>query len=217
LSWLREEGVAGELEVTHPGPVAFVALDGVLLGYVGLLDPPRPEAAEALAQLRALGLKRVVLLTGDRAPIARAVAEGLGLDDVVAEVLPEQKLEAIRAEQAAGRRVLMVGDGVNDTLALSQAEVGVAFGARVSEITLGGSDVAVLGSDLRLLPRMVELAALTRRTIDQNVAIGLLFSVGMLGLASGGWIGPLPGALLHNLGAVLVVANGARLLRRASR
>ena len=137
----------------------------------------------------------------------------LGVDEVVAEVLPEGKLDVVRAEQSRGRTVMMVGDGVNDALALSGADVGVAIGARVNEVALGGADVALMTEDLSRLPEMVQLAARTRGTITGNAALGLAFSVVMVGLASAGVIPPLWGAALHNLGAVLVVGNSARILR----
>ena len=113
-----------------------------------LRDQPRSEAREALAAMRALGIDRLVLLTGDRAAVAREVGDALGMDEVVAEVLPAQKLEVVRAEQAAGRTVMMVGDGVNDAPALGGADVGVAIGAELNEVALGGADVALLGTDL---------------------------------------------------------------------
>ncbi len=211
-TWLAEHGIEAP-STTHPGPGAWLARDSEPLGYIGLRDQPRPEARQALARLAALGITRTVLLTGDRRPVAEAMAAELGLDEVVAEVLPQEKLEVVRAEQAAGRTVMMVGDGVNDALALAGADVGVAIGARLSEVALGGADVALLKPDLEALPATIELAERTRRTIGENVVIGLGFSVGMLALAAGGLISPLAGALLHNLGAVGVVLNSTRLLR----
>ncbi|MFT4625893.1 MAG: Cd2+/Zn2+-exporting ATPase [Myxococcota bacterium] len=212
-SWLESEGLTCP-STEHPGPGTWIARDDVVIGYIGLRDRPRLEARQALARLTALGVTRHVLLTGDRRAVAEAVAAELGIANVVAEVLPEQKLEVVRAEQAAGRTVMMVGDGVNDALALAGADVGVAIGARLSEVALGGADVALLTPDLEALPAVVELAARTRRTIAENVAIGLGFSAGMLGLAAAGIISPLAGALLHNLGAMGVVVNSTRLLRK---
>ena len=161
---------------TDDAAEVWVALGGRFLGRIVLRDQPRAEARAALEEMRALGIDRLVLLTGDRAGIAREVGDALGMDEVVAEVLPAQKLEVVRAEQAAGRTVMMVGDGVNDALALAGADVGVAIGAEVNEVALGGADVALLGADLGRLPRLVRLADTTRRVIGQNVWLAFGFA-----------------------------------------
>ncbi|MEO0600710.1 MAG: cation-translocating P-type ATPase, partial [Myxococcota bacterium] len=210
LEWLHDTGVVGVLPAEGSG--AWVARDDTLLARIDLHDEPRPEGPEVVSAMRALGLDRAILLTGDRREIAEEVGAELGVDEVVAEVLPEGKLELVRREQAAGRVVLMVGDGVNDALALSGADVGVAIGARMNEVALGGADVALMTEDLRRLPEMVSLADRTRHTTTVNAVAGIGFSVVMVGLAGLGIIPPLWGAVLHNLGAVFVVANSARLL-----
>ena len=142
------------------------------------------------------------------------MAEQLGFDDYEAEVLPERKAELVAEEQAAGRRVMMVGDGINDALALRSADVGVAVGAVINEVALGGADIALMGNNLARLPEMVELANRTRHTIKMNVLVGGGFSILMLTVAALGWINPMLGALLHNGGAIFVVANSARLLAK---
>ncbi|MEM9458147.1 MAG: cation-translocating P-type ATPase [Myxococcota bacterium] len=210
-SWLAEFGIDVPKRRTSGG--AWIARDQQVLGFVSLFDHARDEAKGAIEAMRGLGFDRIVLLTGDRRDVAERIGEQLGMDEVVAEVLPSGKLEIVRREQEAGHRVLMVGDGVNDALALCGAEVGVAIGARVNEVALGGADVALLTDDLGRLPLLVDLADRTRRIILGNVVIGLGFSVGMLALATAGWINPLMGALLHNGGAIFVVLNSSRLLR----
>lgn len=210
--WLEGEGVEGPGEPPVSGPGVWIARGTRALGFLSLSDRPRLEAAEAIERTRALGIDRVVLLTGDREEVAVEVAGELGMDAYVAEVLPEQKLEVVREEQALGRRVMMVGDGINDALALSGADVGVAVGARVNEVALGGADVALLSEDLNRLPEMMRLAERTRAAVVQNALLGTLFSVGMVALASAGVISALVGAVLHNAGAVFVVANSSRLL-----
>lgn len=191
----------------------WVARAGRCLGRVVLRDRPRSEAREALASMRALGINRLVLLTGDRAAVAREVGELLGMDDVVAEVLPAQKLEVVRAEQSAGRAVMMVGDGVNDAPALGGADVGVAIGAELNEVALGGADVAILGTDLKRLPQLIRLADTTRAIIGQNVWLAFGLSIALIALAARGVLNPLSGALAQSVAVLAVVANSARILR----
>jgi Zn2+/Cd2+-exporting ATPase len=195
----------------------WVGYGGRYLGRLVLRDRPRAEAREALAAMRALGIGRLVLLTGDRAKVAREVGEALGMDEVVAEVLPAQKLDVVRAEQAAGRTVMMVGDGVNDAPALGGADVGVAIGAELNEVALGGADVALLGTDLGRLPLLIGLADITRRIIGQNVWLAFGLSVVLIALAARGVLDPLTGALAQSVAVLVVVANSARILRFATR
>ncbi|MEO1304761.1 MAG: cation-translocating P-type ATPase [Pseudomonadota bacterium] len=211
-SWLAEYGIEIPAEETETG--VWVASGDRAIGFISLFDQPRAEAADVIDSMRNLGFSRIVLLTGDKSEVAERVARELDLDDVIAEVLPAEKLELVRREQQAGRRVLMVGDGMNDALALSVAEIGIAIGADMNEVALGGADVALLSNDLRRLPETIRLADETRQVIFENVFIGLFFSVFMLGLASFGVINPLAGAVLHNAGAIFVVLNSSRLLEK---
>jgi len=211
-SWLTDSGLSVDDPATCTGIAVYVARDDQVLGWLELADTPRPEAAQTLQGLRALGAKRLVLLTGDREHVAAEVAEQLGFDAYEAEVLPERKAELVAEEQAAGRRVMMVGDGVNDALALHSADVGVAVGAVINEVALGGADIALMGNNLIRLPQMVDLANRTRSAINLNVFVGGGFSILMLAAAAGGLINPMVGALLHNGGAIFVVMNSARLL-----
>jgi Cd2+/Zn2+-exporting ATPase/Cu+-exporting ATPase len=204
----------------HDGPVVFLgkldespaASGGETLGCFLLADRVRPEARAALAELRGLGLQRSVLLTGDRRSVAERIGGDLAVDEVVAEVLPEEKLNVIRAERAAGHVVMMVGDGVNDALALARSDVGLALGAAASDVALRSADVAILADDLGRIPLAVRLARRTRTTIHVNVLLGAGASIIFVGLASAGMVAPLLGALLHNVGAALVLFNSARLL-----
>ncbi len=197
----------------HSGPVVWVAQDERVLGAMLLADRPRPEMPLALTQLRRLGVKRALLVTGDRREVAEAIAEELGVDGVEAECLPERKLEVVSELQRAGHKVLVVGDGVNDALALSHGDVGVALGAMGSDVALSSADVALMGNDLTRLGTMIELGRRARKTIYQNVAVAITASLVMLVLAGAGLIGPVVGAVIHNAGAFLVVANSARVLR----
>ena len=214
-SLLEDLGVDVGLEDEGGASQVWVAYGGLCLGYVVLRDQPRHEAREALAAMRALGIDRLVLLTGDRAAVARTVGEALAMDEVIAEVLPAQKLDVVRAEQSAGRVVMMVGDGVNDALALGGADVGVAIGAELNEVALGGADVALLGTDLGRLPRLIGLADTTRRIIGQNVWLAFGLSVILIALAARGVLDPLTGALAQSVAVFAVVANSARILRFA--
>jgi Zn2+/Cd2+-exporting ATPase len=191
----------------------WVAHGGRCLGRLVLRDQPRTEALDALAAMRSLGINRLILLTGDRAAVAREVGHVLGVDAVIAEVLPAQKLEVVREEQAAGRTVMMVGDGVNDAPALGGADVGVAVGAELNEVALGGADVALLGADLGRLPKLIGLADITRRVIGQNVWLAFGLSVVLIGLAAAGVLDPLTGALAQSGAVLAVVANSARILQ----
>jgi P-type E1-E2 ATPase len=135
------------------------------------------------------------------------------MDEVIADVLPAQKLEVVRAEQAAGRTVMMVGDGVNDALALGGADVGVAIGAEINEVALGGADVALLGAELGRLPRLIRLADETRRVIGQNVWLAFGFATVLIALAAAGVLDPITGALAQSVAVIAVVVNSARILR----
>lgn len=205
------------LEVGPPTPgdasEVWVAADAKLLGRLVLRDEPRPEAGAALAALRSRGIERILLLTGDRRSVAEEVGAALQVDEVVAEVLPEQKLDVVRREQAAGRVVMMVGDGVNDVPALAGADVGVAIGAEVNEVALGGADVALMGSDLARIPQLLDLATRARRALGYNLGIAFGLSAGLITMAALGLLTPLTAAVAQSAAVMVVVVNGARLLR----
>jgi heavy metal translocating P-type ATPase len=213
---LEELAIHVDADDDEDASQVWVGYAGQCLGSIGLRDQPRSEAREALAEMRALGITRLVLLTGDRAAAAHDVGRALGMDEVVAEVLPAQKLEVVRAEQAAGRTVMMVGDGVNDAPALGGADVGVAIGAELNEVALGGADVALLGTDLRRLPQLIGLADITRDVIGQNVWLAFGVSLVLIALAALGTLNPLTGALAQSVAVFIVVANSARILRFAA-
>ncbi len=198
--------------------VIVVAHDGGggswrLLGLVGVADTARPHAAEALDDLRRAGVKRLAVLTGDHAAVAHAVAQDLGLgdDEVLADLLPEDKVEHVRRLAESGL-VAYVGDGVNDAAALATAHVGIAMGAAGSDVALETADVALLSDDLRRLADAMVLARSAKAVIRQN----LTFALGVMGImviATFAGRLPLPlGVVGHEGGTLLVVANGLRLL-----
>ena len=212
---LADLGIETGSEIEEDVSQVWVAFDHRFLGRIILRDQPRREAREALDAMRSLGIRRLILLTGDRARVAHEVGEALGVDDVIAEVLPAQKLDVVRAEQSDGHTVMMVGDGVNDAPALGGADVGVAIGAELNEIALGGADVALLGTDLGRLPKLIGLADITRRVIGQNVWLAFGLSIVLIVLAARGVLDPLTGALAQSFAVFAVVANSARILRFA--
>ena len=212
-TWLRESGLEIPEEPPHAGPVVWVARDDVVLGCLSLADRPREGSRKALEALHHLGVGRTLLMTGDRAEVAAHVARELGVDAWLADCLPEAKLAAVRRERAAGRGVMVVGDGVNDALALRDADVGVAMGAMGSDVAVNSADIALMGTDLGRLPQMIRLARQTRRVVNQNVSLATGISLVIMTIAGLGLIGPLAGAVVQNVGTVAVVINSARLLR----
>jgi heavy metal translocating P-type ATPase len=200
----------------HDGPIVGVSRGAHFLGWLLLADQPRPEARAAIADLKALGLDRQVLLTGDRARVARRVGEALGIADVRAEALPEQKMERVLRELDEGYRPLVVGDGINDSLALKAGAVGVAMGAHGTDVALASADIVLMTSDLRRLGTCLRLSRRCRRTIHVNVAMGLGWTLILVGLAASGRLGAegaIIAAVFHNLSTLAGMANAGRLLR----
>lgn len=215
-AFFSQNNVAVSNVPEHDGPLVGLALNGRFLGWLLLADSLRPEAQTALAELRQLGLQRQLLLTGDRASVAYRIAGELGISDVVAQALPEDKLHQVSAEIAQGYRPMVVGDGINDSLALKAGVVGIAMGAGGSDIALASADVVLIGSDLRRLGTCVRLSRACRRTLKINVFIGLGWTLVVMAAAAMGLLGVagvLIAALLHNLSTLLVLGNAGRLLR----
>lgn len=196
------------------GTTVYVAADGGLLGWLDIADQVRPGAKEAIARLKETGVKQVVMLTGDNKRIASRVSKELGIDDVRAELLPEDKVNAIVDLQKAGRRVAMVGDGVNDAPALAQAHVGIAMGARGTQAAIEAADIALMTDDLSKIVMARSLARRAYRTIQENIFVGVGV-VHVLGISAAllGWIGPIQAAVLHLGPDILVFLNSIKLLR----
>ena len=208
-------GIATPPPPAHDGPIAGVAMGGHFLGWLLFADQARPEAQDALRDLAALGLDRQVLLTGDRAPVAHRIAAAVGISDVEAEMLPEGKLARVLAETRAGHRPLVVGDGINDSLALKAGAVGIAMGAAGADAALASADLVLMSSDLRRLGTAIRLSRRCRRTIHVNVAIGLGWTAALIAAAAAGLLGAegaIVAALLHNLSTLLGLGNAGRLL-----
>jgi len=200
----------------HDGPIAGLALNGEFLAWLLLADSVKPEAKFALSELRELGLGRQLLLTGDRQSVAHTLARDVGLQEVEAQALPEDKLNRVLKEIDHGFRPMVVGDGINDSLALKAGVVGVAMGAGGADIALASADIVLIGSDLRRLGTCVRLSRQCRRTLQVNVIIGLGWTLAIVVFAAFGWLGAagaMIAALLHNLSTLLVLGNAGRLLR----
>jgi Cd2+/Zn2+-exporting ATPase len=193
--------------------VLFVVRAGRLLGWIGLEDNARPEAAEAVDRLRGLGLKRLVILTGDRRSVARRVAEQMHFSEYKAEVLPHEKLEMVDELKALGHRVAVIGDGVNDAPALAAGDISIAMGAAGSDVAIHSASIALMNSNLNRVPFLVELSRRTIAVIRQNLVIGGLFIVIFLSLAGAGYVSPVMAAALHIASGLIVVFNSARLVR----
>jgi Cu+-exporting ATPase len=228
MALLREEGTTVDSLERHRGDLeelaargrtpVLVAIDGRLVGCIGVFDPVRPGSREAIARLRGLGLE-IVLLTGDRRATGEAVAREVGIDRVVAEVLPERKAEEVQSLQRAGRKVAMIGDGINDAPALARADVGVAIGTG-TDVAIGASDVTLVRADLEAAVSAIRLARATLRNVKQNLFWAFGYNVLGIPLAAGvlypwtGWLlSPVFASAAMALSSVSVVTNSLRLRR----
>ena len=218
--WLQDNGVSGDflksvdLNEAEGFSLLFVASDSKFIGWIGLQDETRPEAKESLDELLENGVRRIAIVTGDRSPVANRVAKEIGCEEIVAECLPQDKVDFVAMMRSRGYRVAVVGDGVNDAPALAAGDVGIAMGAAGSEVAINSATIALMNNDLRKLPFLVRLSRSTRSVINQNFLFGTLFIIFGLGFASWGFINPILAALLHNAGSLIVVFNSARLVRQ---
>jgi Cu+-exporting ATPase len=206
------EEVLGQLD--GRGQTALiVAIDGEVVGVIGVHDAIRPEAHDVIHDLRHLKIKEIAVLTGDREPAARAVAKRIHADTVAAELLPSDKARWVEERRAAGRRVAMVGDGINDAPALAQADAGIALGGIGADLAAEAGGIIILGEPLRVLPDLLSLARGTVAIIRQNI-IGFAFGLNAVAMLSAalGILGPIAAAILHQIGSLLVLLNSMRLL-----
>jgi Cu+-exporting ATPase len=193
--------------------VMLVAIDGKLAGLMGVADPIRSSTPEAIRILHEEGL-RVIMLTGDSRLTAEAVAKKLGIDQVIAEVLPEQKGEVVKRLQGEGRVVAMAGDGINDAPALAQAQIGIAMGTG-TDVAMESAGVTLVQADLRAVARARQLSRLTMRGIRQNLFLAFVYNALSVPLAALGLITPVWAAAAMSLSSLSVVGNSLRL-RQAS-
>ena len=226
------DDVAAELAARGSTPV-FVGLDGVVEGVIGIEDALKPESAATVAALRDRGIE-VVMLTGDNARTAGAVAASVGIDSVIAEVLPSDKAERIQEIMAEGKTVAMVGDGINDAPALAQADIGIAIGTG-TDVAIEAADITLVGDDLRGVPAAIDLSRATMRVIRQNLFWAFAYNVALIPVAAGvlypffagsgvpdalspilgeyGFLNPVLAAGAMALSSVTVVSNSLRLKR----
>ena len=191
----------------------YVAKDSKCIGWIGLQDKTRPEAAHAIKELLEIGVKRVTMLTGDRNEVAKRVAAELACTDFKAQCLPQDKLAIVEKIKKDGHTVVVVGDGINDAPALAAGDLGIAMGAAGSDVAINSASIALMSDDLTRLPFLVRLSKKTDSVIYQNLGFGIFFII--LGIAAGAaaWLPAMYAAVLHFVGSLVVVFNSARLVR----
>ena len=211
---LAERAISTSEVGALPGMAVHVAINGRLAGSLEFVDEIRPQTREVVRQLGSTGIGRVVMLTGDNEDAARQVGRDVGIEDVRARLLPENKIAAIESLKQGSHLVAMVGDGVNDAPALARADVGIAMGARGTQAALEAADIALMTDDLTKIVLARTLARRAFRTIKENVIAGVGV-VHVLGITAAllGWIGPIQAAMLHLGPDVLVFLNSVKLLR----
>ena len=211
---LGGEGEAALSRLLEAGQTPIlVAVDGKLIGLLGMSDMAREGAKEAIARLRNIGIGRVVMLTGDQHGAAQAIAREIGIDEVHAGLMPEDKLELIRRMKADGAHVAMVGDGINDAPALAAADTSIAMGAAGSDVAIETADIALLKDELGKIPEAMAISRATLGNMRQNLVIALLTVAGLLAGVFSGHVHMAGGMLVHQLSVLIVIANGMRLLR----
>jgi len=184
-----------------------------VLGIIAIADQLRFEAKEAIKKLKEIGIKRVVMLTGDNEGTARAIAKEAGIDQYFARLLPDDKVEKVKQLRLQNGRIAMVGDGINDAPAMAVADLGIAMGAAGTDIALETADIALMSDDLSKLPVAFNLSRRTVKNIRQNIILSLAVIAFLIPAALAGWIDMVPGLLINEAGGLAVIINGLRLMR----
>lgn len=209
---VSEEGKAeAERYLADGATVIYLGIDRQYAGMIALADGIRENTANMVKEFKTIGIK-IALLTGDHWQAAKNIAARAGIDDLHAECLPEDKLKAIDNYQASGEPVCMIGDGVNDAPALKRAQVGIAMGGIGSDIAIEAADITLVNDDITQLPFLFRLARRSMMTIKLNLTFSMVLNFVAIVLAGSGMLSPVVGALVHNAGSVLVIANSALLL-----
>ncbi len=194
--------------------ILFLAAGKQVLGFLALADTVRPEAAEIVAQLKGLGVREFVMLSGDKSSVVERVAQSVGITKAYGNVFPDQKFAFLQKMQTKGHKVAMVGDGINDALALKQADVGIALGGLGIEPAIDAAAIVLMTNNVKNIPFIFALSKKIKTTIYQNLLIGFLgvHSIGFIISAVTGWITPVTAALLHGTTDILILFNSARLI-----
>lgn len=200
----NEENRKGEIAV-------YVAKNGELMGKLILRDTIRKNAKQTIWTLKGLRV-RTTLLTGDVYETAKYIADALKIRNVKANCLPEDKTEYIKQEQNKGNRIAMIGDGINDAAALKKANVGIAMGSIGSEVSIEAANIALINDNIEDIPHLIATAKKTIKTINRNIAFSMILNITAMALAILGELGPIEGALIHNIGSVVVVLHSLTLL-----
>lgn len=194
------------------GPVNYVSYDGRVIGRIFFEDSLRDEAPESIEELRSCGIKKTVVLTGDKSTAAHKISQNAGIDETYAGLMPMDKLDKVRELKSKGK-VIVVGDGINDALALKEADVGIAMGAMGSDTAIQSADIALMNNNLKNIPFAITVAKKTRALMYQNIGLAFSVSFVMIALSAFGVISALAGAFLHNIGAFIILINSSRLMR----
>ncbi|MBE6369203.1 MAG: cation-translocating P-type ATPase [Lentisphaerae bacterium] len=215
-AWLEQQEIYlpedFKIEDTEGLSVVFVARNGEIIGWIGLSDKIRKEAAQALKDLRNLGIRQVAMVTGDRESVAEKVAGVLDIDEFRSECLPEAKVEYVENAKKS-YPTAVVGDGVNDAPALAEGDLGIAMGAIGSDVAINSASIALMTNDLRRIPMLIDLSQKSRMVIYQNLCIGILFVFGGMVLLVFDKMTPVGAAVLYTLSTLVVIFNSARLVR----
>ncbi|MEM6312730.1 MAG: heavy metal translocating P-type ATPase, partial [Planctomycetota bacterium] len=214
-TWLHENGINTDAVEDEPEGMSllYVSRGGQTLGWIALADDARPDAPQAVDDLKTRGVRQVVMVSGDRWSVANRVAAETHCTDVQAEVLPAEKLQVVDGLKVKGHTVAVVGDGVNDAPALAAGDLSIAMGAAGSDVAINSASVALMNNRLDRIPFLLQLSRATGRVIMQGIGFSVVYIAVFGALAAAGYLPPIAAALLHTLSSIFVVFNSARLIR----
>jgi Cd2+/Zn2+-exporting ATPase/Cu+-exporting ATPase len=210
-NWIRSLGYDVSAKYEDAGTCDWVVKNGQIFGCIVFKDTPRDDAAQTVGELKKLGVSKTCLLTGDHFQSAKKIQDAVGIDEMQCELLPEQKLSHVE-KMMKSHTVTVIGDGINDALALSEAHVGIAMGAMGSDTAIQSADIALMNNNLSNIPFVIKLAQKTKNIIYQNIILAFSVSIVMIFLAGAGIVPPIASAFFHNIGAFLVLINSGRVL-----